>query len=146
CPSNPKMGLLFVILSVIFMKGGVVRESEFHDPVFPLKKSVCSLPTEQRGWPAHTLQTLRCRDELDLLSLQQRTDWYLEYIRIPHTEPVEYEFRWGQRADMEVSKAQILVFMGQIHEQDPRSWSQQYREAHAISTPSSSQASSSNHR
>lgn len=27
-PTNPKMGLLFVILSVIFMKGGVVRESE----------------------------------------------------------------------------------------------------------------------
>lgn len=27
--SSPKVGLLFVILSVIFMKGGVVRESEF---------------------------------------------------------------------------------------------------------------------
>lgn len=27
-PANPKMGLLFVILSVIFMKEGVVKESE----------------------------------------------------------------------------------------------------------------------
>lgn len=27
-PASPKMGLLFVILSVIFMKEGVVKESE----------------------------------------------------------------------------------------------------------------------
>lgn len=27
-PSSSKMGLLFVILGVIFMKGGVTRESE----------------------------------------------------------------------------------------------------------------------
>lgn len=39
---------------------------------------------------------------------------YLEYVRIPHTEPMEHEFRWGQRADMEVSKAKILEFMGQV--------------------------------
>ncbi|CAB1335830.1 unnamed protein product [Coregonus sp. 'balchen'] len=26
-PSNPKTGLLFVILSIVFMKGGVVKES-----------------------------------------------------------------------------------------------------------------------
>ncbi|XP_027865861.1 necdin-like 2 isoform X3 [Xiphophorus couchianus] len=109
-PSNPKMGLLFVILSVIFMKGGVVRENLM--------------------W--NTLKKLRV------------DPGYLEYVRVPHTEPVEYEFRWGQRSDMEVSKAQILEFMGQLLEQDPQSWTQQYREAH--STASSSQASSSNHR
>lgn len=39
---------------------------------------------------------------------------YLEYVRIPHTEPIEHEFRWGQRADMEVSKAKILEFMGEV--------------------------------
>lgn len=55
---------------------------------------------------------------------------YLEYVRIPHTEPVEHEFRWGQRAEIEVSKAKILEFMGELHEQDPQSWRQQYREAH----------------
>ncbi|KAF0038385.1 hypothetical protein F2P81_008869 [Scophthalmus maximus] len=38
---------------------------------------------------------------------------YLEFVRIPHTEPVEHEFHWGQRADVEVSKAKILEFMGQ---------------------------------
>lgn len=39
---------------------------------------------------------------------------YLEYVRIPHTEPVEHEFRWGQRADVEVSKAKMLEFVGQV--------------------------------
>lgn len=39
---------------------------------------------------------------------------YLEYTRVPHTEPVEYEFRWGPRADVEVSKAKILEVMGQV--------------------------------
>lgn len=39
---------------------------------------------------------------------------YLEYVRIPHTEPIEHEFRWGQRADAEVSKAKILEFMGEV--------------------------------
>lgn len=39
---------------------------------------------------------------------------YLEYTRVPHTEPVEHEFRWGPRADFEVSKAKILQFMGQV--------------------------------
>lgn len=39
---------------------------------------------------------------------------YLETVRVPHTEPVEYEFRWGQRAEMELSKAKILEFMGEV--------------------------------
>lgn len=39
---------------------------------------------------------------------------YLEYTRVPHTEPVEHEFRWGPRADVEVSKAKILQFMGEV--------------------------------
>uniref|UniRef100_A0A8B9K5H8 MAGE domain-containing protein n=1 Tax=Astyanax mexicanus TaxID=7994 RepID=A0A8B9K5H8_ASTMX len=67
CPGNPKTGLLFVILSVIFMKGGTVKESE-----------------------------------------------YLEYLRIPHTEPLEHEFRWGQRAEKEVSKMKVLEFVGEV--------------------------------
>lgn len=100
---------------------------------------------------------------------------YLEYVRIPHTEPVEHEFQWGQRAKLEVSKAEILEFMGQVsvrvcesqsiqaavvlavsrwtdfcvpflqlHDQDPQSWTQQYREVHA--TPNASQAGTSSQR
>lgn len=38
-PSNPKMGLLLAILSVIFMKGGVVRESECQSSLNKTKAS-----------------------------------------------------------------------------------------------------------
>uniref|UniRef100_A0A3B5MG36 MAGE domain-containing protein n=1 Tax=Xiphophorus couchianus TaxID=32473 RepID=A0A3B5MG36_9TELE len=130
-PSNPKMGLLFVILSVIFMKGGVVRENLMWNTLKKLRVD----PGQRHEEFGDVRKVIT--DEF----VRQR---YLEYVRVPHTEPVEYEFRWGQRSDMEVSKAQILEFMGQLLEQDPQSWTQQYREAH--STASSSQASSSNHR
>ncbi|RVE71197.1 hypothetical protein OJAV_G00072170 [Oryzias javanicus] len=100
CSANPKLGLLFVILGVTFMKGGVVRENVI--------------------W--NTLKKLR-------VDAGEKHEEYLEYVRIPHTEPMEHEFRWGQRADVEVSKAKILEFMGQLHEQDPQSWTQQFREA-----------------
>ncbi|XP_029580168.1 necdin-like 2 isoform X2 [Salmo trutta] len=117
-PSNPKTGLLFVILSIVFMKGGVVKESivwntlkklrvdqgERHEIFGDVKKVVTDEFVRQR---------------------------YLEYVRIPHTEPLEFEFRWGQRADMEVSKVKLLEFIGQLHEQDPQSWTQQYRDATA---------------
>lgn len=42
--SSPKVGLLFVILSVIFMKGGVVRESEFK------KKKIQKTPTKYQSF------------------------------------------------------------------------------------------------
>ncbi|XP_028439416.1 necdin-like 2 isoform X2 [Perca flavescens] len=101
-PTNPKTGLLFVVLSLIFMKGGAVRENLI--------------------W--NTLKKLRV------------DAGYLEYVRIPHTEPVEFEFRWGQRAEVEVSKVKILEFMGELHDQDPQSWTQQFREAHSGSSQS----------
>ncbi|XP_013887638.1 melanoma-associated antigen G1 [Austrofundulus limnaeus] len=130
CPTNPKTGLLFVVLSVIFMKGGIVKENLI--------------------W--HTLKKLRVDpgqkheefgDVKKVVTDEFVRQKYLEYLRIPHTEPVEYEIRWGPRADLEVSKAKILEFIGQLHEQDPRSWTQQYREAHGTQTPGQASRSSS---
>ncbi|XP_012705527.2 necdin-like 2 [Fundulus heteroclitus] len=127
-PSNPKTGLLFVILGVIFMKGGVVRDKLVWNILKKLRVD-SGLKHDEFG-DVRKLVT----DEF----VRQR---YLEYNRVAHTEPVEYEFRWGQRADMEVSKAKILEFMAELHDQDPRSWTQQYKEANPTHT--SSQASSS---
>ncbi|XP_031584935.1 necdin-like 2 [Oreochromis aureus] len=127
-PSNPKMGLLLAILSVIFMKGGVVRENLIWNTLKKLRVD----PGEKHEEFGDVRKMVT--DEF----VRQR---YLEYVRIPHTEPIEHEFRWGQRADAEVSKAKILEFMGELHEQDPKTWTQQYREAHSL--PNSSQASTS---
>uniref|UniRef100_A0A3B3CTZ7 Necdin-like 2 n=1 Tax=Oryzias melastigma TaxID=30732 RepID=A0A3B3CTZ7_ORYME len=121
CPANPKLGLLFVILGVTFMKGGVVRENVIWNTLKKLR--VDSGEKHEEFGDVKRLVT----EEF----VRQR---YLEYVRIPHTEPMEHEFRWGQRADMEVSKAKILEFMGQLHEQDPQSWTQQFREAQSSSS------------
>lgn len=130
-PSNPKMGLLFVILSVIFMKRGVVKESVIWNTLKKLRVD----PGEKHELFGDVKKLVT--DEF----VRQR---YLEYVRVPHTEPVEHEFRWGLRADVEVSKARILDFMGKLHEQEPQTWSQQYREAHAA--PNASQPSTSQQR
>ncbi|KAF7649930.1 hypothetical protein LDENG_00133880 [Lucifuga dentata] len=122
--TNPKMALLFVILSVIFMKGGVVKENLIWSTLKKLRIDP-GVKHDEFGDVKRVVT-----DEF----VRQR---YLEYVRIPHTEPVEHEFCWGQRAAIEVSKAKILEFMGQLYEQDPQSWTQQYRDAHSSSTHSS---------
>lgn len=130
-PSNPKMGLLFVILSIIFMKRGPVKESLIWNTLKKLRVD----PGEKHEDFGDVKKLVT--DEF----VRQR---YLEYVRVPHTEPVEYEFRWGQRAEVEVSKAKILEFMGELHEKDPQTWRQQYRDAHTA--PNASQPSTSQQR
>ncbi|XP_072304692.1 necdin-like 2 [Eucyclogobius newberryi] len=126
-PASPKTGLLFIILSVIFMKRGAVKESV----VWSTLKKLRVDPGERHE---------QFGDVKKLLTDEFVRQKYLEYVRIPHTEPVEYEFHWGQRAEIEVSKDKILEFMGELHGQDPQTWSQQYREAHAApAAPSTSQ-------
>ncbi|CAF96179.1 unnamed protein product [Tetraodon nigroviridis] len=117
-PSSSKMGLLFVILSVIFMKGGAVRDSV----VWNILKKLRVQPGERHPEFGEVKRVVM--EEF----VRQR---YLECNRIPHTEPLEHEFRWGQRADTEVSKTKILEFMAELHQQDPQTWSQQYKEAQA---------------
>ncbi|GCC44308.1 hypothetical protein chiPu_0028746, partial [Chiloscyllium punctatum] len=39
---------------------------------------------------------------------------YLEYQRVPHTDPAEYEFRWGPRAVKETSKSKVLEFVAKV--------------------------------
>lgn len=129
--TNPKTGLLFVILSVIFMKGGVARETLIWNVLKKLRVD----PGEKHE---------DFGDVKKLVTDEFVRQKYLEFLRVPHTEPVEHTVQWGQRAQVEVSKAKILEFMGQLYEQDPQSWSQHYREAH--SSPSSSQASTSSQR
>ncbi|KAJ8017336.1 hypothetical protein DPEC_G00016810 [Dallia pectoralis] len=118
-PSNPKTGLLFVILGVIFMKGGVAKESMVWNTLKKLRVD----PGERHEDFGDVKKVVT--DEF----VRQR---YLEYVRIPHTEPIEFEFHWGQRADTEVSKVKLLEFMGQLHNQDPQSWTQQFRDATTV--------------
>nr|ACO09856.1 Melanoma-associated antigen G1 [Osmerus mordax] len=130
-PSTPKSGLLFVILSIVFMKGGVVKESLVWNTLKKLRVDPGREKHEEFG------------DVKKMVTDEFVRQRYLEYVRVPHTEPVEFEFRWGQRADIEVSKVKLLEFMGQLHDQDPKSWSQQYRDATSPVPGTSSQRQSS---
>ncbi|XP_043080211.1 necdin-like 2 [Puntigrus tetrazona] len=115
---NPKIGLLLVILSVVFMKGGVIKENLVWNTLKKLRVD----PGEKHDQFGDIKKVVT--DEF----VRQK---YLEYVKIPHTDPVEFEFRWGLRAEKEVSKLKLLEFVGELFDQDPQSWTQQFREASA---------------
>ncbi|XP_077462497.1 necdin-like 2 isoform X2 [Stigmatopora argus] len=121
CPSlgtaNLKTGLLFVILGVIFMKQGVVKEVLIWDVL----RKLCIDSTKQHE---------DFGDVKKLVTIEFVRQRYLEYVRVPHSDPPEYNFLWGPRAKLEVSKAKILEFVAELHDRDPQSWKQQYKEAH----------------
>ncbi|XP_077380450.1 necdin-like 2 [Festucalex cinctus] len=125
-PADPKTGLLFVILSVIFMKQGVAKEGM----IWNILGKLCVNPAKKHEVFGDVKKLVT--DEF----VRQR---YLEYAPIPHTDPPEHNILWGPRANAEVSKAKILEFVAELHEEDPQNWRNQFAEAH-------SQASSSSQR
>ncbi|XP_077428288.1 necdin-like 2 isoform X1 [Vanacampus margaritifer] len=127
--ADPKTGLLFVILSVIFMKQGSAKEGL----IWNILEKLCVNPAKKHEEFGDVKKTVT--DEF----VRQR---YLEYVLIPHTDPPEHNFVWGPRADAEVSKTKILQFVAELHNQDPQEWRNQYTEAHS----QDSQASSSSQR
>ncbi|XP_036617672.1 non-structural maintenance of chromosomes element 3 homolog [Trichosurus vulpecula] len=114
--SVAKMGLLMVILSLIFMKGNSARESLVWDVLKKLR-----VDPEKRHNTFGDVKKL-VKDEF----VRQK---YLEYNRVPHTDPPEHEFLWGPRAAHETSKMQVLRFVAKIQNREPSSWVSQYNEA-----------------
>ncbi|XP_038054384.1 non-structural maintenance of chromosomes element 3 homolog isoform X2 [Patiria miniata] len=116
---DPKVGLLITVLSIIFMSGGAVNE-----PVL---------------W--HTLKKLGIKqDEKNhevfgdvkklLTSEFASKQMYLDYSRIPNTDPAAYQFKWGIRAQTECTKRKVLDFVCQMYgnDMDVKTWKEQYRE------------------
>lgn len=113
---TPTTGLLMIVLGLVFMKGNAIKETEVWDflrrlGVFPAKRHVVF------GDPKRLITEDFVRQR------------YLEYRRIPHTDPVDYEFQWGPRARLETSKMKVLKFVAKVHKQDPKDWPAQYCEA-----------------
>ncbi|XP_066436753.1 non-structural maintenance of chromosomes element 3 homolog [Eleutherodactylus coqui] len=131
--STAKLGLLTVILSLIFMKGNSAKEAGIWETLRRLRVD----PGE------------RHKDFGDVRKLVTDTfvkQKYLEYIKIPHTDPPEYEFRWGPRAFKETSKLKILDFVSKIQQKDPKCWLTQYEDAQAVPRPQLPTASQSTTR
>lgn len=113
---TPKLGLLMVVLSLIFMKGNCVREDMIFNFLYKLGLDV----RETHSLFGNTKKLIT-----DVFVRQK----YLEYRRVPHTEPAEYELLWGPRAFLETSKMLVLRFLARLHKRDPRCWPFQYLEA-----------------
>ncbi|NP_001016930.1 NSE3 homolog, SMC5-SMC6 complex component [Xenopus tropicalis] len=114
--NTSKLGLLMVILSLIFMKGNTAKESA----VWEMLRRLRIEPAEKHS---------DFGDVKKLITEEFVKQKYLEYSKVLHTDPVEYEFRWGQRAFKETSKMQVLEFVSKIQQKDPKSWTTQYKDA-----------------
>lgn len=113
---TPTTGLLMIILGLILMNGHSIPEND----VWCFLRRLGVYPTKKHsvfGYP----KKLITED-----FVKQR---YLEYRRIPHTDPVDCELQWGPRANLETSKMKVLKFVAKIHNQDPKDWPTQYCEA-----------------
>ncbi|XP_069319944.1 melanoma-associated antigen E1 [Eulemur rufifrons] len=107
-PNRPGNNFLMQVLSFIFITGNHARESA----VWAFLRGL--------GVQSGRKHVITCR------YLSQR---YIDSLRVPDTNPVQYEFVWGPRARLETSKMKALRYVARIHRRNPQDWPQQYREA-----------------
>uniref|UniRef100_A0ABI7WAN3 MAGE domain-containing protein n=1 Tax=Felis catus TaxID=9685 RepID=A0ABI7WAN3_FELCA len=113
---TPKLGLLMVILSVIFMNGNKASEAVIWEVLRKL-----GLHPEVR----HSL----FGEVRKLITDEFVKQKYLECKKVPNSRPPEYEFFWGLRSYHETSKMKVLKFACKVQKKDPKDWAAQYREA-----------------
>ncbi|PNF27536.1 hypothetical protein B7P43_G02878 [Cryptotermes secundus] len=108
--------LLMLLLSLIFMSGGVVKEE--------VMSSFLTRLGIMNGRKSHEY----FGDVWKLLTVEFVRQMYVEYVRIPESNPPKYEFRWGHRAKGEVSRRELLNFVSLVYGCDPKNWVTQYQE------------------
>uniref|UniRef100_A0A8D1K9Y8 MAGE domain-containing protein n=1 Tax=Sus scrofa TaxID=9823 RepID=A0A8D1K9Y8_PIG len=113
---TPKLGLLMVILSVIFMNGNKANEAI----IWEVLRKLGLHPGVRHSLFGEVRKLIT--DEF----VKQK---YLEYKRVPNSRPPEYEFFWGLRSYHETSKMKVLKFACKVQKKDPKDWAAQYREA-----------------
>ncbi|XP_008835894.1 melanoma-associated antigen E1 [Nannospalax galili] len=107
-PNRPGNNFLMQVLSFIFIMGNHARESS----VWAFLRGL--------GVQNGRKHVITCR------YLSQR---YIDSLRVPDSDPVQYDFVWGPRARLETSKMKALRYVARIHRKDPQDWPEQYREA-----------------
>lgn len=113
---SPKLGLLMVLLSIIFMNGNRSSEAVIWEVLRKLGL---------RPGIHHSL----FGDVKKLITDEFVKQKYLDYSRVPNSNPPEYEFFWGLRSYYETSKMKVLKFACKVQKKDPKEWAAQYREA-----------------
>jgi len=95
---DERRGILTFILTTIFMKGGTYPESSL---IYLLVDRVKIGKDNEVFGDAKKLLA-------DFITQQ-----YLKKTKIPTTNPTQFEYSWGVRADLEVSKIKILEHVAQ---------------------------------
>ncbi|XP_007518898.1 melanoma-associated antigen B4-like [Erinaceus europaeus] len=112
----PKNGLLMPLLSMIFLNGNRASEEEiwkFLNMLGIFDGKVHFIFGEPRKLITQ-----------DLVQKQ-----YLEYRRVPHSQPPRYEFLWGPRAQAEISKMKVLELLAKMNDITPDALPTLYEEA-----------------
>ncbi|EGV97649.1 necdin [Cricetulus griseus] len=112
----PMTGLLLMILSLIYVKGRGAREGAVWNVLHILGL---------RPWKKHST----FGDVRKIITEEFVQQNYLKYQLVPHSDPPEYEFFWGSRANREITKMQIMEFLARVFKKDPQAWPSRYREA-----------------
>ncbi|XP_042523534.1 melanoma-associated antigen 12-like [Dipodomys spectabilis] len=91
----PKTGLLLIILGIIFMENNCASERAVWDTL-----SVMGVYPEIEHYIYGQPRKLVIENFVQ--------EQYLEYQRVPNTDPVCYQFVWGPRAHAETTKMRVL--------------------------------------
>ncbi|EHB08328.1 Melanoma-associated antigen D4 [Heterocephalus glaber] len=113
---TPRLSLLLVILGIVFMNGNRASEAVLWEAL----RKMGLRPGVRHPF----LGDLRKLITDDFVKQK-----YLEYKKIPSSNPPEYEFLWGLRACHETSKMRVLRFIAQNQNRDPREWKAHFLEA-----------------
>ncbi|XP_068388802.1 melanoma-associated antigen 10-like [Eschrichtius robustus] len=114
--SMPKNGLLVIILGVIFIEGNCAPEENIWDFL-----NMLGVYAGRKHFILGEPRKLITRDWVQ--------ENYLEYRKVPNSDPPRYEFLWGPRAYAETSKLKVLEFLAKVKGTDPISFSYWYEEA-----------------
>lgn len=114
--SMPKNGLLIIILGVIFIEGNCAPEENIWDFL-----NIIGVYAGREHFIYGEPRKLITRDWVQ--------ENYLEYRKVPNSDPPLYEFLWGKRAHAETSKVKVMEFLAKIKGTDPISFSFWYEVA-----------------
>lgn len=114
----PKMGLLMVVLGMIFMCDHVITESKLWHM---LKKLGIEPKKEHEVFG----------DSEKLISQEFVRQCYLDRKKVLGGDEAAYEYRWGARAEKELTWRQALKFVSEIYGTQIEDWTAQMKEINA---------------
>ncbi|KAL2768023.1 melanoma-associated antigen 1, partial [Daubentonia madagascariensis] len=113
--SMPKTGLLINILGMIFLEGNCAPEEVIWEML-----GVMGVHAGRE----HFIYG----EPWKLITQDWVREKYLEYRRVPSSDPARYEFLWGPRAHAETSKMKILEFLAKVNDTIPNAFPAWYGE------------------